>query len=1628
MPGRTRPNKKAMAGQPKKIAIIALKVLSGIIVLAVLLPALLFIPFVQNCVKDVAIRNVAESTGWDITLDRILLRFPLNLSLTNFSAVENGDTLIAASRMDVSVMVAPLLNLKAVVAKADLEGAYYKMDTEDGSMQLIARVDACRVCGVVADLSNNEVTVPEALLDGGQISLAYDPDKATVAEADTAASAPWKITVEKLTLNRVNYQMQMLPLIDNLDTYIHSATLADADIDMESYNISARYLGVDSVDCAYFTPSLAYLAEHPVAEDTVAVEVEETEPWTITADSLRLTRSHAIYAVSGEEPVEGLDMNYLEVSDINIAIDNLYNRGTDITVPIKNISARERSGLQLAARGTVAMDSVAVRAESLEITTGSSRIAADAYVDNGLLTDSLTGSFSLNAEADISISEIASVYPDINTMLPDGISQRRLTAMLVADGSMQEMNISTVALTLTDLLSLSAQGTVTNPTDIDHFGCDITIDGGVGELNFLKSFAIEDTATRNMINLMPMAIDGRVVADNGQYSGDMAITMQSGEMVMDAFWDGNATDYDLSFSVTGLEVADLLPTLGIGNLTAHGSVTGHGIDVFDSTTVINAVVEIDSVVYMQNPLSNITLNAALAGKEFDVDFSSQNKLCGLTATASGKLETADHYTFNIAADVASLDLQGLAMTDVPCNGSLAFEAAGDVDLATADYDIRASVGKLGWTFDENYYYTDDITLTFDCDTVTLAAGLHNGDFKIDFRAECGLDSLISGFMRSSEIAMEQVEKIEINMDTIQGALPHFTCELELGQKNLPQQFLDYIDFKHEGLRCKIVKDSTLYMYGRMDGIQTGSVKLDTAYMLVTEYNKRIGYRAHIGNREGTMQGVAAIDLTGSILGHTVKALFSQTDFEGQNGFRLGVQASLTDTTVSVGLFPATPIIAYKQWTVNEDNEVSFNYLTKHFDANLTLAYDNSEVSLISEHTHGTSVSTDSIDGQDKRVNRAEHTKLFGQEDISLIIKNVQIADWLSLSPLAPPVSAVLGTNIKLKYDGDKIWGAGKIALDTVVYSKQRLGDFALKAFIDLNANGGTEARASLGVDGRDCIKLSGSLQDTTATEPFKLALTIDRFPLALANAFLPKDMAEIQGYLEGDMKVTGTMLEPMLDGYMACDSTTFSMPIFGSTIELPSDKIPVDSSVIKFNKYQIKGMNENPLTINGYVNTADLSNQYIDLTLVGNNVQFVSAKQTRKSQLFGRGYINLNTAVKGYLSDLDIKASLTLLAGSNITYVLQDDISTLAAEAEEGMVKFVQFNDTSYVLVDSLEAVQSASNINLNANINIQSGSTVTVYVSQNGSDRAEIKPSGELSFAYTRLGDMTLNGLFKIEGGYVRYSPPIISQVNFTFNSDSYIRWTGDIMNPTLNLSAYENHKTTVTSESSGSRAVEFIVSMYVTNTLSSMDVSFDLETNDDISIQNELSSMSASQRSDQAINLMLYNTYTGSDSQSSSNLATNSLYSFLTSRLNSWAASTMKGIDVSFGVDQYSQTEDGVSSTETTYSYQVSKSLFDDRFKIVVGGSYTPSSSSSDDVASDLFNDVSLEYMLNKSGSMYVRLFNKSGYFNLLEGKVTQTGVGFVYKRKLYRLKDVFRLSRRKSAKADTNDGTAPAETTSL
>lgn len=1579
--------------QYKKYISGVLKILLTVIVLLVLLPLSLYVPFVQNFVKDVACDKASELTGWNISVKRLLLKFPLDVSVDSVLVLdESSDTMISAGNLMLDVKMLPLLKMQVDVQSAELSDAVYKMTSEDSSMVLSARLRHVDLALTQIDLDNNKVNISDASLKGGDIYLDYFPEKVRPSDDDSVKTA-WLISANRIALDSVHYKMHMMPTIEDMEATVAHAELKNGMVDTGKALVDADYFGVDGLDVKYLYPTAEYLAQHPVAQpDTPS----DTTLWTVKGKSLRLTNSHAVYAMAGAKPAKGFDMNYIEVGDVNISVDSIYNRGMNVIVPIKAFTAKERCGLAITeAKGTFRMDSLMMAIEQFRLKTVVSELYADGMMNMGVFDNPSSGIVRLNADASIDVADIERAFPIYKAYLRSIPRSRPMQLAARVNGTPQQMKINKLHAELPRYAKMDVTGVVNNVMDIDRLGGELALDGKFDNLNFVKP-TMFDAQMSKQVNFPAMHVKGKASVKGKNMSGNVDLLLAGGEAVGKAKFNTASEGYEADVEMRTFPMHSIMPLSTLGDITARVHAQGRGLDVMSKTTATNASFAIESLTYNNVTYRDIDGRVALKDGAFEAEFDSKNPNIDFGVMCNGELKK-DHYVVALDGDIRDLNLQALRVMDVVSAGRGKITAFGDVDVKSFVCDVTADINDLDWTYDTLHFATPNVSMQIESTDSTIMASLNNEDLSVNFNSQVGVNSFIDHMNRCKDIAMKQVERISLNIDTLQSALPPFECEMEMGKNGLLQQYLGYNDIKLKRMSFELYNDTTVYGNGVLQGIDAYGTKVDTVTAKLVQVGKYLGYRLHMGNRPGTMDNFASVTLFGGVLGSRLTTIYDAKDIKQRTGYHFGTYTDVNDSIVRMNIFTNKPCIGYRDWSVNEDNYVQYNYKDQHLDANLRLdGGDSGLINLFTEHSQ-----EDEHDADGHRH----------QEDVNLQVKGVKIEQWVSMFPFAPDVSGELSTDMKISYMGSQFWGTGKAGLKNFKYEGREVGDFDLDAVMTLDpVTGNTNLESYMNVNGAKVAFAAGVLNDSTATSPMSLKLSIDKFPISTMSAFIPNGVAELQGYLNGEMSMTGTFDKPVFTGAVTAEDGAIYVPVFGSKILFPATVIPVDSSVVKFDKYALRSCNDKPLVIDGVVDIHDMSNPYVDIAMAGKGVQFVDSKQIRKSQLFGRGFADVKAAVKGKTSALYVDADLSLLSGSNITYVLQDDVSEIVPATNPDMVKFVHFDDSVGEYADSLLRAEPFG-ININASVTLKEGNIINAYLSPDGKNRVQVQSSGTLNYAQGFSGDPRMTGKLVVDNGYVKYSPPLIKEVNFDITEGSNIGFTGNMLNPTLDFSAVEKYKATVSGEGATSHLVDFLITCNVGGTLSQMDVSFDLATNDDLTVQNELQSMTAQQRSAQAMNLMLYGSYTGANTTTMSN---NALYSFLNSQLNSWAASAIKGVDLSFGINQYDKNSGKGTSTVTSYSYNLSKSLFNDRFKIVVGGNYSTDASAEDNFSDNLISDISIEYLLNSSGSMYARLFRHTGFESILEGEIIQTGVGFVIKRKLSSLKNVFKFRASRKAAA--------------
>lgn len=1326
--------------------------------------------------------------------------------------------------------------------------------------------------------------------------------------------------------------------------------------------------------------------------DTIAALVTEatlSDGRLLVADTIDISTglvqmavARGLYGKIGAEPLPGLDLNWLEMTGAEAKVDSFTMHGTALCVPLRSLSLTERCGLTLSGSGVFEMDSTMLEARGFKIRANNTDLTLDAKM--GLDSIPARAPLKVRASASVMPADVALAMPALMPMLAPLPKDLPLHLAVDARGSMAELRVDTVAASMERIFSLKGSADLEDFTDMENLRADAALVGSMTNPSPLNSMLPKGSGLR----IPPIALHATAHAAGRSYSADLTARTGSGRLALKGALSGDAPTYKADLRLDSFPVSAFMPDLGIGTVSGSVKASGRGFNPMARGARMNADVAVKSLSYKGDRLGGIHLTASLDTTLLTA------RLVSAMAPARARIDLSGHLRpalidWNLDGDIENIDLRALKMTDSIMAGSLKLISSGYMMPRQDSIYASASIRDLNFAYGRSNLRTDSLGLVLHTGKLFTEAAAGNRGLNLTFDAQASLASLGEKFAVAGALAQKMVDSRVVYADSLADVLPPFHLSLTAGPDNLINDYLRPDRISFGDLRLKARCDSTIHLGARMLAFRSGeSLRLDTITAVVHQKGPELALDIDMDNRPGTFDEFAHVCLAGKWNRNRGDFNLKQTNIQGKTGYAIGFRLQSNDSILTLSFNPLNPVIAYKDWTVNAGNYIALDTSTKRIRANLVAEGSDSRLQLYSQ----TRAATDSL-------------STATTDDLMLRVDNVHIQDWLKINPFAPPIAGDASAYIKLRAGDTSLNGLGTLSLENLTYGKQKVGDIDIDLDLMTDRSGFINAEVSMDVDGKEALTAHGVMNDTTRTDPMAVDLRLIELPLRIANPFLPSEYAMMSGSLNGSMSVTGKLTEPVLNGALNFHEAKVKVGMIGSSFTFDSVAVPVDSNVVRFNKFAIKGSNANPLYIDGSVNLRNFAAPRLNLALNARNMQVINSKKAKNVNIFGRAFIDLDANVRGSLQFLNVDASLALLPQTNVTYMVESaGASAIGLQSDDDMVRFVNFADTAATLKADTIAAPSMM-MTLNALLDIRQGSTVTVDLSADGQNRAQIKGEGILDYTMSpSQPDGRLTGRFTINSGFFRYSLPVISEKNFSFNQGSYVAFNGPILNPTLNIHATDDIKANVTRSGENSRLVIFDVLLGVTGTLERMDVAFDLETNDDITVQNELRSMSPTQRANQAMNLLLYGVYTGQGTTGNANLSGNALYGFLTSQLNTWAANTIKGVDLSFGMDQYDRTRDGSTSTATQYSYQLSKSLFNDRFKIVVGGNYSTDANPEENLAQNLVSDISFEYLLNDAGSMYVRLFRHTGYESILEGEVTQTGVGFVMRRKVRRLGDLF------------------------
>ncbi len=1477
---------------------------------------LLYVPPVQNLIRREVTAYASKATGMQIQVERIDLRFPLNLLVRGVEVIQQPDTLLSLESLNVRVQAWPLLKGKVEVDEVTLSRVAFNSANLIDGMEIKGVLGRFFLQSHGVDLSNETAVINATELSDTHVQMLMNDT--TTTPKDTTASAPvnWKVDLHQLKLKNVSFSMQLPADSMRMAAHIGEATIDDAQADLKN-----QFYGLKQ---------------------------------------FLLSGTSASYDTGAAKPVEGFDASHIAVRDVSIGLDSLLYKGRDMKAVIREFTMNERSGLSVTSlTGRAFSNDSIISVPGLKLQTPHSEIDLSAHTYWELVNIPTTGRLSANLNAYIGKEDVMLFTGGLPDSFKEAYPFRPLVIRAGTDGNLKEMQISRFTADLPGAFSLEGGGILENLAD------SITRSGTIGlkmktqNLNFLTGLSGE-VPNGTLVIPDSMNLVAQVDIKGPEYKANLHLKEGQGAMNVNAALNTATEVYKADLKIDNLQLHHFLPKDSIYELSLSAAADGRGLDVMSYRSYAKLDLALDRLHYAQYHLSNVHLTGALKGALVTANLTSDNELLKMTTDAEYNLAHS-YPDGKVTVDVIRLDLHELGLMPEPMKRPLAFNLSAEAR--------------------QNRVFTHFIS----------------GDMKLNLSARSGVNPLISQSIRFVDVLMKQIDEKELNHAELRKALPTAVLSFSAGKENPLAYFLatKNISYHDASMKFGTAPDWGINGKAAVHALKVDTLQLDTVFFTVKQDTTLMKLRAGVINGPKNPQFSFSTTLTGEIRDRDAELLVDYKNGKGETGVLLGVNARPLfegqgkGNGIAFTLIPEKPIVAFQQFHFNENHNWIYLHKNMRVYANVDM-WDEEGMGFRVHSMQGDTVSLQNIDVEIRRIRLQEIT---------------------SVLPYFPEVTGLFSLEAHYIQTEKDLQLSAEASIDELTYERQRIGDIALGATWLPGEQGKQYLNAYLNHDQVEVLVADGKLLPTrTGKDSLEVNTTLEHFPLRVANAFIPDQMVTLSGDMDGNLNITGSTEQPLINGELVLDSVAVFSSQYGARFVFDNRPVQIKNNRLLFDKFAIYTTSKNPFTIDGYVDFRDMSRPMANLNMLAQNYTLLDAKRTRESLVYGKVFADFRATVKGPLDGLNMRGNVSLLGNTDVSYVLTD--SPLTVQDRLGsLVTFTSFSDTTTVVRQEVPTV-SLGGLDMVMMVHIDPSVRVKVDLDASNDNRIELEGGGDLSMKYTPQGDLTLTGRYTLSGGLMKYALPVIAAKEFAIDNGSYVEWTGNPMDPMLNFKATDRIRASVSEgENGGSRMVNFDVSVVVKNRLDNLSFAFDVSAPEDATVQNELTAMGAEERGKQALYIMVMKTYLGTGPiGGGGGLGKLNMGSALTSVLSSQINSLMgnlKNASLSVGVEDHDDSETG--SKRTDYSFRYSQRLFNNRFQIVIGGKVSQGENATND-AESFIDNISLEYRLDRTGTRYIRLFYDKNYESVLEGEITETGVGIVLRKKLDKLSELFIFKKKK------------------
>lgn len=524
--------------------------------------------------------------------------------------------------------------------------------------------------------------------------------------------------------------------------------------------------------------------------------------------------------------------------------------------------------------------------------------------------------------------------------------------------------------------------------------------------------------------------------------------------------------------------------------------------------------------------------------------------------------------------------------------------------------------------------------------------------------------------------------------------------------------------------------------------------------------------------------------------------------------------------------------------------------------------------------------------------------------------------------------------------------------------------------------------------------------DPAMESPLFINAKLENTNIKIIEPFMRGIFSQMDGSLTGSYTITGTFLEPKIEGEGKIQSAQLVIDYL-KTKYFFEGELGFNQKQILFKNFNATDELKNKATVKGSIGHINYQNMYINLDAQFTNFQLLNTTAKDNDLFYGTAYGTGKMNMFGPFDDLRISGTARTEKGTRMFIPLSGTAETSVGKKD--FVTFVKFADSVKIKKNLTKAKRTteSSNFTMDMNLDITPDAYGEIIFDIRSGDIIRGYGRGQLKLQLDTKGEFNMFGDYEFEKGNYNFTLYDIINKEFSINRGSKITWIGDPYGGTLNLTASYKQLVSLAPIYQDPGIINSIqmrrkypveVQLKLDGAMMSPQINFDIVANDlpntvpvisattnsnvAVTLNNDFKAFKAQMNEQelkrQVFSLIMLRRFSPQDAFATSGSIYSSVSELFSNQLSYWLTQVDQNLEVNFDLGNFDQ------EAFNTFQLRLSYSFLNGRLRVTRDGAFNNQYNRSE--VSNMLGDWTVDYLLTPDGKFKVKMYSRNNINQLM------------------------------------------------